>query len=253
VDRAQAIERHRGALMSFARLTGAGSETSRVIERDGVVASLAPAVPHASIVNSVGYRDAGALAECVDKLALAYEEAGVRAWTVWVPEDDREAAELLEAAGHRLDATPTAMVADLTRLPDPDDTDLDWDANADPAIVAEINDHAYNAPGGMFSAAIGRFGDIDGLRLYQARIDEEPACVLATYDNEDDCEIYLVATRAEHRGKGLARRLLHEGLQEARNRGLTISNLQATKLGYPVYARLGYDPICGLEMWERRR
>lgn len=253
MDRSEAIARHRGALMSFARLTGAGSETSSTIEREGVVASMCPAVPYASIVNSVGYRDAQALAAALDELAVAYEEAGVRAWTVWVPEDDREAAALLESAGHKLDATPTAMVMDLGDVPDLDDGDLHWDANADPAVVAEINDRAYEAPAGMFTAAIGRFREIDGLRLYQARVDGEPACVLATYDNADDCEIYLVATRSEHRGKGLARRLLHRALLEARGRGLEISNLQATKLGYPVYARLGYQPICELQMWERRK
>jgi GNAT superfamily N-acetyltransferase len=253
VDRSEAIERHRGALMSFARLTGAGSDTSSVIERDGVVASLCPAVPYASIVNSIGYRDAEALGTALDELAAAYEEAGVRAWTVWVPEDDREAASLLEGAGHKLDATPTAMVMDLAGLAEPDHDDLDWDEDAEPAVVAEINDHAYGAPAGMFAAAITRFGEIDGLRLYQARVDGEPACVLATYDNADDCEIYLVATRSEHRGKGLARRLLHRALLEAQERGMAISNLQATKLGYPVYARLGYEPICTLEMWERRK
>lgn len=253
MDRDRAIERHRTALMSFARLTGAGSEESRVVEHDGIVASVCPAVPYASIVNSVSYRDAAALASCMDELATTYDEAGVRAWTVWVPEDDRDAAELLEAAGHKLDATPTAMVADLSALPEPDDADLDWDANADPAVVAEINDRAYEAPAGMFAEAIGRFAQIDGLRLYQARVDGDPACVLATYDNEEDCEIYLVATEAEHRGRGMARRLLHRALLEARDRGLEISNLQATKLGYPVYERLGYDPICTLEMWERRK
>lgn len=253
MDRTEAIDRHRGALMSFARLTGAGAEESRVVERDGVVASVCPAVPFASIVNSVGYRNAGALDASLDDLASTYDEAGIRAWTVWVPEDDREAAELLEAAGHKLDATPTAMVAELSQLPDPDDADLDWDANASPDTVAQINDRAYEAPAGMFAEAIGRFGQIDRLRLYQARVDGEVACVLATYDNGDDCEIYLVATEAAHRGQGLARRLLHRSLVEARDRGMTISNLQATKLGYPVYARLGYEPICTLEMWERRR
>ena len=253
MDRSAAIERHRGALMSFARLTGAGGENSSVVERDGVVASVCPAVPYASIVNSVGYRDAQALAAGLDELARAYDEAGVRAWTVWVPEDDREAAALLESGGHRLDATPIAMVLDLSSLPEADESDLDWDATADPAVVAEINDRAYEAPAGMFAAAITRFGEIDGLRLYQARIDGDPACVLATYDNEDDCELYMVATKAEHRGKGLARHLTHRAMLEARDRGLKISNLQATKLGYPVYARLGYEPICTLEMWERRK
>ena len=145
------------------------------------------------------------------------------------------------------------MVLDLSSLPEADESDLDWDATADPAVVAEINDRAYEAPAGMFAAAITRFGEIDGLRLYQARIDGDPACVLATYDNEDDCELYMVATKAEHRGKGLARHLTHRAMLEARDRGLKISNLQATKLGYPVYARLGYKPICSLEMWERRK
>jgi GNAT superfamily N-acetyltransferase len=253
MDRAAAIERHRGALMSFARLTGAGGGDSRVIERDGVVASVAPAVPHASIVNSVAYRDTDALAACLDELALAYDESGVRAWTVWVPEDDREAAELLEAAGHRLDAAPTAMVADLSHLPELDDADLEWDASASPDVVARINDEAYGVPVGVFAAAIGRFEEIEDVRLYQVRVDREPACVLATYDNGDDCEIYLVATLADHRGQGLARRLLHRALLEARDRCLQISNLQATKLGYPVYERLGYEPIGKLEMWERRK
>jgi GNAT superfamily N-acetyltransferase len=99
---------------------------------------------------------------------------------------------------------------------------------------------------------MARFGAIDGLRLYQARMGGEPASVLGAYDNDDDCEIYFVATLAEHRGKGLARRLLHRALLEARDRGRMVSSLQATKMGYPVYERLGYEPICTLQMWERR-
>jgi predicted acetyltransferase len=62
-----------------------------------------------------------------------------------------------------------------------------------------------------------------------------------------------VATLAEHRGKGLARRLMQQALLDARERGLTTSNLQSTKKGYPVYERLGYEPICKLQMWERRK
>jgi GNAT superfamily N-acetyltransferase len=252
MDRERAIERHREALMSFARLVGAGGEGSTVVERDGVVASVAPAVPDRSIVNSVAYRTAAALAGRVDELARTYAEAGVRAWTVWVPEDDRDAAALLERAGHELDAEPVAMVADLARLPEPDDAELDWDAEAEASVVARINDQAYGVAGEMFGPAISRFAEIEGVRMYQARVGDEPVCVLSTYDNRDDCEVYLVATLPEHRGKGLARRLLHRALTGARDRGLRISNLQATKKGHPVYERLGYEPICRLQMWERR-
>jgi GNAT superfamily N-acetyltransferase len=249
-----AVDRHRLALMSFARLIGMGGADSTVFERDGVVASVMPGVPDRSVPNSVAYRDAGALAAALEDLAGAYESAGVRAWTVWVPEEDREAIQLLERAGHRLDATPTAMIAELSKLPAPEGDDLDWDAEAAVEDIARINDQAYGwTSGAGFGAAMKRFGEIEGLRLYQARVGGEPASVLGTYDNGDDCEIYFVATLAEHRGKGLARRLLHRALLDARDRGLTVTSLQSTKLGYPVYERLGYEPICTLQMWERRK
>ena len=43
------------------------------------------------------------------------------------------------------------------------------------------------------------------------------------------------------------------GARSHSERGRRTSSLQATKGGYPVYARLGYEPICAIEMWERRK
>jgi GNAT superfamily N-acetyltransferase len=223
MDRAAAIDSHREALASFVRVIASG-DTSRLIEHGGVTAAVVPDVPDRSVVNSVAYRDAAGLRAVLDDLAAAYEEAGVSAWTVWVPEDDSDAAALVEEAGHRLDAEPMAMVADLSLLSEPDPDELDWDAEVDPQVLARINDLAYGWPVGTFGAAMRNFGEMDPLRLYQARVD----------------------------GEGLARRLLHRALAEARERGLATSNLQSTKKGYPVYERLGYDPICRLQMWERR-
>jgi GNAT superfamily N-acetyltransferase len=251
MDRDAAIERHRGALMSFIRLVGGGA-TSRVLEPGGVTASVVPSIPDRSIVNSVAYRDAAALEAAIDDLAAAYGDAGIQAWTVWVPEDDRDVAALLEASGHRLDATPTAMIADLTRIPDPDPGDLDWGVEANPRDVGRINDLSYGWPENTFIRAMDRFADVDALRLYQARVGGAPVCVLGIHDNSDDAEVYFVATLPDHRGMGLARRLLNQALIDARDRGLTVSSLQATKMGYPIYERLGYEPICKLEMWERR-
>jgi ribosomal protein S18 acetylase RimI-like enzyme len=253
MDRDAAIERHRGALMSFIRLVGGGTETSQVLEPGGVTASVVPAIPDRSIVNSVAYRDAKALEAALDDLAAAYEEAGIGAWTVWVPEDDRDVAALLDASGHRLDATPTAMIADLADLAEPESGDLDWSVGAEPRDMGRINDRAYGWPENTFIRAMDRFGAVDALRLYQARVDGEPVCVLGTYDNGDDCELYFVATLPDHRGQGLARRLVHQALIDARDRDLAVSSLQATKAGYPIYERLGYEPICTLQMWERRK
>ena len=120
-------------------------------------------------------------------------------------------------------------------------------------MVARINDLAYGFEEPTFGTAVVDLAAEPPLRLYQARVDGEPVSVLGTIDDGDDCGVYLVATLKGHRGKGLARRLLHAALAEARERGLRTSTLQATKLGYPVYERLGYEAICALQMWERRK
>jgi GNAT superfamily N-acetyltransferase len=145
------------------------------------------------------------------------------------------------------------MIADLADLAEPESGDLDWSVGAEPRDMGRINDLAYGWPENTFIRAMDRFGAVDALRLYQARVDGEPVCVLGTYDNGDDCELYFVATLPDHRGQGLARRLVHQALIDARDRGLTVSSLQATKAGYPIYERLAYEPICTLEMWERRK
>ena len=253
MEREAALDIQRRSLMGFARVLGSGDSGSRVWGRDGVVASVVPAVPHRSIVNSVAYRDPESLSAALEGLATTYDEAGVSAWTVWVPEDDHDVARMLASAGHVLDAQPTAMIAELATLATPDGDGLDWDAEADPAELGRINDLAYGWPEGTFGGAIGLFGEIDGLRIYRARAGGEPVCVVGTYDEGDDLSVYFVATLPEHRGRGLARRLLHLALAEARERGMATSSLQSTKMGYPVYERLGYEPICRLQMWERRK
>jgi len=253
VDRSPAMDLQRRCLAAFVRMMGRASEGAALFERDDVLGAIVPACPDRSVVNSVTYRDAGSLEAALEELAAAHEEAGVSAWTVWVPEYDRDAAALLEAAGHQLDATPMAMVHDLAGLPDPDAQGLDWDDRAAPADVTRINDLAYGFERPYFGAAMTSLPADLPLRLYEARVDGEPASVLATLDEGDDCGIYLVATLKEHRGEGLSRRLLHVALAEARQRGLRTSSLQATKLGYPVYERLGYEAICTLQMWERRK
>ena len=252
MDRAAAIELQHGCLAAFVRMLERGSADAAVFERDGVLGAIVPACPDRSVINSVIYRDAASLGAALEELAAAHERAGVRAWTVWVPEDDREAAALLEAAGHRLDATPAAMLLDLAGLPDPDPQELDWDGRAAPADVARVNDLAYGFERPTFGAALIALPADVPLRLYQARVDGEPVSVLGTIDEGDDCGIYLVATLKEHRGNGLSGRLLHLAVAEARERGMRTSSLQATKLGQPVYEGLGYEAICTLEMWERR-
>ncbi len=253
MDRSAAIELQRRGLATFVRMLARGSHDSALFERDGVLGAIVPACPDRSVINSAAYSDVRSLAAALSELAAAHDEAGVRAWTVWVPEEDGDAVALLEAAGHRLDATPMAMNLDLARLPEREADGLDWDDRASVQDVARINDLAYGFQEPTFGVALTNLPADPPLRLYQARVGGEPASVLGTLDDGDDCGVYMVATLKGHRGKGLARRLMHVALAEARERGLGTSTLQATGLGYPVYERLGYEPVCTLQMWERRK
>jgi predicted acetyltransferase len=45
---------------------------------------------------------------------------------------------------------------------------------------------------------------------------------------------------------------MRQALSEAAERGCETSTLQATKLGRPVYERVGYEDFGALQMWEYR-
>jgi GNAT superfamily N-acetyltransferase len=226
------------------------SPDGHVVERDGVTAAVVPACPERSVVNCVIYSDASALAAVLDELADEYERAGVRAWTVWVPEDDAEAASLLERGGHVLDARPAAMVRglDVLELRRPLDLEL---VEPDMLEAARLNDAAYGFPGD-FERAFHRVPP-EPAYLYLATADGAPACTVLTYEEDGECGIYLVATLPEARGRGLATALMSHALLEARDRGCTTTSLQATLRGRPIYERLGYRDIGAMHMWERRR
>ncbi len=248
-EQALALQKH--GLSDWISLLAASSPGARLFSAGGITASIVPACPLRSICNSVTYDDAAALAAGLDDLAEIYEDAGVAAWTVWTPEFDADAIDILEAAGHAIDGQPSAMSLRLVDLQPAAVGDLDWDATADPADLGRINDIAYGLPPDAgLSPGLSEVGP--GPTLYQARVDGETACILGTMDHDDDLGFYFVATLPAYRGLGLASRLMTVALVGAAKRGLQTSSLQGSPMGQPVYRRLGYSDDFTLRMYERR-
>lgn len=245
------LDRMFASMRFFCSWLPQGSPGARVVERDGVMAAVVPVVPDRSVFNSVMYDDPAALEDALPEVAGAYDEAGVRAWTVWVPERDAAARALLERSGHVLDADPAAMVLELDQFERPDIGDLDW-SSGDVATLADLNDRSYRFSERPFAKAFESFPD-DAMHTYLASFGGAPASCLGIQDHNGDSVVEFVATIPDARGRGLAGRLLAQALVDARERGCTTSTLQATKQGEPVYARLGYRTIGRLEMWERRK
>jgi ribosomal protein S18 acetylase RimI-like enzyme len=252
MEQSKALELQRGSLDDYVREVATASPESRLIELDGVVGAATPARSR-SIANSVAYRGPAELAAAYPDLAAAYDEAGIEAWTVWVPEFEAETIALLEGAGHNLDGKPTAMTADLRGYEPPDLGDLDWDADCRPEELAAVNDAAYGFEPHEGLRGVFRGAASGGrLRLCRARVDGQVACALGAVDRDGDCGIYFVATDPAYRGRGLATRLMAAALAQAAERGCESSTLQSSPSGRPIYEALGYEPQFALHLYERR-
>lgn len=223
-----------------------------VFENGDIFAAIVPRAPDRSVFNSVFYEDGERLLGSLDRIDQAYAEAGVNAWTVWVPEADAEIAAGLERAGHKLDATPRYMGMELSELREPErDPGLEIREREDYERMAQLNEIAYGYPPGDFGAVAD--ATMAGLRIYFGVVDGAEAATCATWAHGDDAAVLWVAVAPEGRGRGVSGRLMASALVDARERGLKTTTLQSTKLGYPVYERLGYRDFGEAQMWERRK
>lgn len=245
--RRRAIDGVREEVKAF----GSAAVDSRLIRVDGLIASVTPASPQRSLFNSVFYDDAAALTREYGALAGAYDAAGIAAWTVWVPDEDRELAELLASHGHLLDAAPRAMAMEMADLPEEPSAPAGIEPGpVEPLVAAELNDRAYGYGEDGFRAGLA---GATAIRWYGAYRDDEPVCCVGTIEVGDDCCVTGVATPPEHRGRGIASWLMLRALAEARRQGALTASLQATKAGAPIYERLGFADYGFIEMWELRR
>jgi GNAT superfamily N-acetyltransferase len=245
------LDRLLGGMRQWLRLVGRASPGARVVERDGVTAAVVPAAPERAVVNSVVYDDAAGLAAAYDEVTAAYAEIGAT-WTVWVPSTDEGARAALNRVGHVLDAAPAAMAVDLRDIERPPPSALeDWSAGGDVSQIGPINDRAYTFGTDSFTRALAGLPP-DGLTPYVARLDGRAVGCLTIVDHDGNADVEMVAVLPEARGHGIAGKLLAHALADAAERGLETSTLIATRMGRPVYERLGYREFGTLHMWERQ-
>ena len=253
MDDPQFYRRVRDLLSEEARLFASCSTSGRMVTWPGVSASVVPAAPDRSMFNWVVYESLDALLARYAAIAQAYEDAGVRAWTVWVDPDDEVATQALSQRGHLLDSQPVAMAAAIVDLKLPDTGELDWVETRDLELVGRINDSAYGFPPPAFEAVLDHWVETRW-HAYIANLNGTPAGSVLAYRGENgDCGISGVATLPEARGHGIATRLLAAVLNEAQGLGMYTTSLQASPSGAKVYAALGYRSLGSMGMWERRK
>lgn len=238
-------------MREFYRVEAPASPGGRVLELDGVTAFLTPSAPTQSIVNCVVFDRHDALRAALPQLADAYAEAAITHWMVWTLPGDEQAPALLERAGHFREYEPMAMALDLDQLREPPpggDDDFALDRDPHPVEITTLNERANGELPGAFGTAFAGLRD-RRFQRWLARVDGRPAACLVTFDHGDNCMVQWVATDPGHQRRGLARRLLHTALADARERGLASSTLESSYEGERLYESLGYAPLGRLGMW----
>jgi GNAT superfamily N-acetyltransferase len=239
------------SMAAFYRVLGGAARGGRALERDGVVASVVPGLPDAGIANALVYRRAEGLVGALPDAVAAWDAAGVRIALAWVLPGDEAAEEGLAAHGFARRGEAPAMARELADIAPDDDPLEDWTDAPAPAELAEIVERSYGL--GEGSVAVTLASGIPAAATYVARVDGRPASCLVIVRAGGDAGVFMVGTVPEARGRGLARRLLLQALLDARAAGATTTTLQSSRLGFPVYRRLGYREFGRIGMWERTR
>ncbi len=243
--------RRAGAPSFWIRLTERAAGAWVEERAGGVVAAVLPDSPNRSVMNSAFYEDGGAMLAARDDLERVFREAGVAAWTVWVLDGDEGTAAALAAAGHVLDANPAAMGGVLAEMDLEPRGGVEVVRSDDWAAMARLNAAAYSTPEEDWVAALGDQTDALGA-LYVVGATSDPECCAFISTHGGNAEVCFVATRAQARGRGYASELLRHALRVAMAEGCETTTLEATKLGQPVYERMGFRVLGELQMWEQR-
>ena len=106
----------------------------------------------------------------------------------------------------------------------------------------------------MAADAFGRAFATIGLdspywHLYLAYLDGAPVAASSMYLGANVAGIYNVATLPKARGKGAGSAVTYAPLTVAHHAGYHLGTLQASRLGYGVYRRLGFEEVCPFHLY----
>jgi ribosomal protein S18 acetylase RimI-like enzyme len=228
-------------------LLGGHAGPGRVIERDGLIASIVPSAPDSPTLNAAVALDPDKAPEHLEELGSRYEDAKVRRWGVWLDDSASLAAQAFTRAGMVVTAASPGMGAEIEVLEAGDEAPR----HTDLTTVGQVNDLAYGNYDGRLERTLQPLPN-GILRGYKVNYQGKPAAVALALHHNGDAGISFVATIPKARRLGLARQVMRQALSEAEKQGCTTTTLQATEVGEKLYTALGYRHLCLMQLWERR-
>lgn len=145
----------------------------------------------------------------------------------------------------RLD-THSALPRDLTIKVVEDNTTLDvW---ADIAAVGTGFASSVAAMVRTLELEVG-LQPANGLRRYIGYLSGAPVAASGLLLDAGVAGIFAVATLPKARRQGIGAAMTRIPLLDALAEGYQVGTLQASEMGYPVYKGLGFETLCGIELY----
>jgi GNAT superfamily N-acetyltransferase len=88
------------------------------------------------------------------------------------------------------------------------------------------------------------------LKFYLGLLEGKPVATSMYFPGEGVVGIYFVATLPEARNKGIGFAITQKPLLEGREMGYRVGILQASKMGEPVYRKMGFKEYCRVQSYS---
>jgi GNAT superfamily N-acetyltransferase len=89
-----------------------------------------------------------------------------------------------------------------------------------------------------------------GVRCYVGTMDGRPVATSLLLVTGDVAGVHIVGTLPEYRRRGIGAAMTQRCVDDGWSYGCTVSALQSSSSGYPVYERLGYRHVLDIQGWR---
>ena len=118
----------------------------------------------------------------------------------------------------------------------------------------EVIAAAFGMPLDMARTLLGpRVVGVPDFELYVGYADGAPVSTAALMLSHGVAGVYNVATLAAHRGHGYGEALTWHAVRRGMEQGAAFASLQASEMGAPIYARMGFETVAPYRTFARPR
>lgn len=116
-----------------------------------------------------------------------------------------------------------------------------------------VTSEAFGMPAEAMSQLVTmRFIEEPGWQAYLGRLGGEPVTASMLQLDGDIAGVYFVGTRDDFRKRGLGEAMTWHAVREGAKAGCTVSTLQASDVGKPIYERMGFRVVAGYRTFVRK-